>query len=151
MGKRRIDFDDLQSEKSYGPWTAYCQSKLADLMFALELGRRSAGIKLLSDAAHPGYAITNLQTSGPGRSQNLIEKLLASFLSQDAFHGALPTLRAVTATDAASGKYYAPDGIFQLKGDPIIVPVPAPARDEAAAQRLWDVSQELTGVCFEGL
>ena len=156
MGTRKINFDDLQWETSYGPWKAYCQSKLADLMFTLELGRRcaAAGIGLLSNAAHPGYARTNLQTSGPGRPQNplgrflyfSIEKIMASFMSQDAVRGALPTLRAATATDAAQGSYYGPDRIFQLKGDPIRVPIPQPVRDEAASRRLWEVSEKLTRV-----
>src|SRR5258708_30884145 len=78
MGLKKINFGDLQWERSYGPWTAYCQSKLADLMFALELGRRSAsaGIPLVSNAAHPGYARTNLQTSRPGRQLNRVEKIV---------------------------------------------------------------------------
>jgi NAD(P)-dependent dehydrogenase (short-subunit alcohol dehydrogenase family) len=148
LGLRRINFEDLQWERSYGPWKAYCQSKLADLMFTLELARRSAaaGMRLLSNAAHPGYARTNLQTTGPGRPQNSIEKMMASFMSQDAAHGALPTLRAATAIDAAQGSYYAPDRLFHLKGDPVAVPVPKPARDEAASRKLWEVSEKLTSV-----
>ena len=150
MGMRKINFEDLQSEKSYGPWKAYCQSKLADLMLTLELARRSAaaGIGLLSNAAHPGYALTNLQTSGPGREQNALEKIMASFMSQDAAHGALPTLRAATAPDAVAGSYYSPDRMFQLKGDPVLIRIPKPAQDEAAARRLWEVSENLTGVQF---
>ncbi len=148
MGLRKINFDDLQWKKSYGPWKAYCQSKLADLMFALELARRctAAGIELLSNAAHPGYARTNLQTSGRGKPQARIGKILALFLSHDAAHGARPTLWAATALDATQGSYYAPDRVFQLKGDPVLIPIPKPARDEAAARRLWDISENLTGV-----
>jgi NAD(P)-dependent dehydrogenase (short-subunit alcohol dehydrogenase family) len=148
MGTKRINFDDLQWEHSYAPWNAYCQSKLADLMFTLEITRRSALARdgFLSNAAHPGYARTNLQTSGPGRPQNLPEKILAWFLSQDAAQGALPTLRAATAPDAVSGSYYGPDGMFGLKGHPVRVRVPRPARDEAAARRLWEVAEKLTGV-----
>jgi NAD(P)-dependent dehydrogenase (short-subunit alcohol dehydrogenase family) len=148
MGMKKINFDDLHWEKSYGPWKAYCQSKLADLMLMLELGRRSdsAGIGLLSNSAHPGWARTNLQVSGPGKPESVIAKLAASFLSQDAAHGALPTLRAATATDSASGMYYAPDKMFGLKGNPVPVPVPTPARDEAAARRLWELSEQITGV-----
>jgi NAD(P)-dependent dehydrogenase (short-subunit alcohol dehydrogenase family) len=148
MGLKKINFDDLQWEISYGPWKAYCQSKLADLMFTLELGRRcaAAGIRLLSNAAHPGYARTNLQTSGPGRPQNPIEKFMASFMSHDAAHGALPTLRAATTMDAGPGSYYAPDRMFGLKGDPVLIPIPKPARDAAAARRLWEVSEKLTEV-----
>jgi len=150
MGMKRINLDDLQSETSYGPWKAYCQSKLADLMFTLELARRSAaaGIGLLSNAAHPGYALTNLQTSGPGREQNALEKIMASFMSQDAAQGALPTLRAATAPDAAAASYYSPDRMFQLKGDPVLIHIPKPAQDEASARRLWEVSETLTGVQF---
>jgi NAD(P)-dependent dehydrogenase (short-subunit alcohol dehydrogenase family) len=153
MGMKTINFEDLQLERSYGPWRAYCQSKLADLMFALELGRRSAAaeIALVSNAAHPGYARTSLQTSGPGRSQNWIEKTVASFMSQDAAHGALPTLRAATAMDTASGNYYAPNRMFGLKGNPVLVAVPKPARDHAVARRLWEVSSELTGVSYAGV
>ena len=150
MGRRKINFDDLQWERSYGPWTAYCQSKLADLMFALELGRRSAsaGIPLVSNAAHPGFARTNLQTSGPGRQLYLVEKIMAAFISHDAFHGALPTLCAAAAKDAASGSYFAPDGMFQLKGDPVPVPIPKPAQSVAAARQLWETAEKLTGAAW---
>src|SRR5580704_11530217 len=105
MGLKKINFDDLQWGRSYGPWKAYCQSKLADLLLMLELDRRSraTGIALLSNAAHPGYARTNLQTSGPERQTSLIERAVASVMSHDAAQGALPTLRAATALDTASG------------------------------------------------
>ncbi len=109
-GRRKINFDDLQWERSYGRTVecfAYCQSKLADLMFALELGRRSAsaGIPLVSNAAHPGFARTNLQSERAGAAQlYLVEKIMAAFISHDAFHGALPTLCAAAAKDAASRK-----------------------------------------------
>src|ERR1700730_1904846 len=121
MGLKRIKFEDMQWERSYGPWNAYCQSKLADLMLTLELGRRSeaAGIGLLSNAAHPGYARTNLQTSGPGRELNAAEKFLTLFMSHDAAHGALPTLRAAGARDTSTGAYYAPEKMFHLKGYPV--------------------------------
>jgi NAD(P)-dependent dehydrogenase (short-subunit alcohol dehydrogenase family) len=147
MGLKRINFGDLQWERSYGPWRAYCQSKLADLMFALELGRRSAsaGIPLVSNAAHPGYARTNLQTSGPERQKNIGDKFLEAFMSHDAARGAMPTLRAATATDMVSGSYFAPDGMFQVKGDPIPAPIPKPAKNEAAARQLWETAESLTG------
>ncbi len=150
MGTRRIRFEDLQWVDGYAAWKVYCQTKLADLMFALELGRRcaAAGIPLSSNAAHPGYARTNLQTSGPGRPLNLAERITEKMLSQDAFHGALPTLRAATALDARSGSYYGPDGVFQLRGDPVPIPIPKPAQDEAAARRLWEVATNLTGVTW---
>jgi NAD(P)-dependent dehydrogenase (short-subunit alcohol dehydrogenase family) len=150
MGLKKINFGDLQWERSYGPWRAYCQSKLADLMFALELGRRSAsaGVSLLSNAAHPGYARTNLQTSGPGREQYRIEKVMAAFMSHDAAHGAMPTLLAATARDAVSGSYFAPNRMFQLKGEPVPVPIPKPAQDVAAARQLWDTAERLTGAAW---
>jgi NAD(P)-dependent dehydrogenase (short-subunit alcohol dehydrogenase family) len=145
LGMKRVNFNDLQWETTYAPWKAYCQSKLADLMFALELGRQCAvaEIRLLSNAAHPGYARTNLQTSGPGRPLNRLEKIAESFLSHDAAHGALPTLRAATALDLASGSYVAPSRLFQLKGEPVLVQVPKPARDETAARTLWEISRKL--------
>jgi NAD(P)-dependent dehydrogenase (short-subunit alcohol dehydrogenase family) len=150
MGLKRINFGDLQWERSCGPWRAYCQSKLADLMFALELGRRSAsaGVSLLSNAAHPGYARTNLQTSGPGREQHRIEKVMAAFMSHDTAHGAMPTLLAATARDAVSASYFAPNRMFQLKGEPVPVPIPKPAQDVAAARQLWDTAERLTGAAW---
>ena len=150
MGLKKINFDDLQWQRSYGPWKAYCQSKLADLMLMLELERRSkaAGIKLISNAAHPGYARTNLQTSGPGRPLNFVERTLTPFMSHDAAHGALPTLRAATSPDAASGTYFAPERLFNLKGDPVPVKLPKPALDQAAARRLWEISEQLTGAIW---
>jgi NAD(P)-dependent dehydrogenase (short-subunit alcohol dehydrogenase family) len=150
MGTKQIRFDDLSWEHGYGPWKAYCQSKLADLLFAQELMRRAAaaGLPLVSNAAHPGFARTNLQSTGPGRPPNWIERLMAAVLSQDAAHGALPTLRAAAAPDAGPGSYFGPARMFQLKGDPVAVEIPRPARDEATAARLWSVAEQLTGVTF---
>ena len=114
----------------------------------------AAGIGLVSNAAHPGCALTNLQKSGPGPKAKwvaAIEKIMASLMSQDAAHGALPTLRAATTMDAAQGSYYTPDRMFGLKGDPILVPVPKPARGEVVARRLWKISPRLTGVSFAGI
>jgi NAD(P)-dependent dehydrogenase (short-subunit alcohol dehydrogenase family) len=150
MGLKRINFEDLQWKRSYGPWKAYCQTKLADLMLMLELMRRSdaARIGLVSNAAHPGFARTNLQSRGQGREMSAIEKTVTSFMSQDAAHGALPTLRAATSSDAISGTYYAPDRLFGLKGDPVAIKIPKPALDVAAAQKLWEISERLTGVSW---
>ena len=157
MGLRRINFEDLQWEKLYAPWKAYCQSKLADLLMVVELTRRASAssVTVLSTAAHPGYARTNLQTSGPGKPQNIGQQLLlrmhpvAEWIgSQDAAHGALPTLRAATAPDARPSSYYAPAQFFHLKGDPVLIPMPEPARDASAARRLWELSEQLTGVRF---
>jgi NAD(P)-dependent dehydrogenase (short-subunit alcohol dehydrogenase family) len=150
MGLKRIDFENMQWEKGYKPWNAYCQSKLADLMLMMELARRceEAGIGLVSNAAHPGFARTNLQTTGPGRPMNAFEEMMASFMSHDAAHGALPTLRAATTADAGSRTYFGPDRFFHLKGDPVLEKLPKPALDEAAARRLWEISEKLTGVSW---
>jgi NAD(P)-dependent dehydrogenase (short-subunit alcohol dehydrogenase family) len=148
MGLKRIRFEDLQWKAGYKPWAAYCQSKLADLMLTMELGRRSeeAGKRVLSNAAHPGFARTNLQTSGPGRELNAIERFVTPFMSHDAAHGAMPTLRAATEPKAAQGSYYSPENFFQLKGDPVLIPLPKPARDAASARQLWEIANNLTGV-----
>lgn len=149
----KIAFDNLQSERRYSPtWQAYAQSKLADLIFALELQRRltAAHSPILSTAAHPGYAVTNLQTSGPGDG-NLLMKIMMKLLhnlSHDALHGALPTLFAAVSPTAQPGGYYGPDGLFELKGDPTAAKIPAAAKDQAVATRLWQQSERLTGAAF---
>ena len=150
----KIDFTNLQSERRYRPmYQAYSQSKLADSIFALELQRRltAAGSPIISTAAHPGYAITNLQTAGPGdagRTIKLLSALLKPFASQDAAHGALPTLYAAVAPEAQPGGYYGPDSMFEMKGNPVAVSIAKAAQDPAVAKRLWTVTEELTGVPF---
>jgi NAD(P)-dependent dehydrogenase (short-subunit alcohol dehydrogenase family) len=148
MGLKRIRIEDMQWKQGYKPWKAYCQSKLADLMLMTELGRRSeaAGRRVLSNGAHPGFARTNLQTSGPGREMLAIERFLATFMSHDAAHGSMPTLRAATEVGATQGSYYAPDQFFQMKGDAVLISLPKPAQDAEAAGRLWEISERLTGV-----
>jgi NAD(P)-dependent dehydrogenase (short-subunit alcohol dehydrogenase family) len=151
----KIDFANLQSERKYSPmWGAYGQSKLADSVFALELQRRltAAGSPIISTAAHPGYAITNLQTTGPGegsRVMRLLELVLKPIASQDAAHGALPTLYAAVAPEATAGGYYGPDGFQELKGYPVSAKIAPAAKDAAVAQRLWTETERLTGVTFE--
>jgi NAD(P)-dependent dehydrogenase (short-subunit alcohol dehydrogenase family) len=147
MGIKRINFEDMQWEKSYGAWKAYSQSKLADLMFAMEIGTRCsyAGFGLIANAAHPGAARTNLQRSGPRRSALGLAMSIFRFAFQDAEHGALPTLRAATEKEAPQGGFYGP-GRYGFSGAPVLVPLPKPAQDQAARKRLWDVSEELTGV-----
>jgi hypothetical protein len=102
----------------------------------------------LSNAAHPGYSRTNIQTSGPGKPVGRGVRLFERIAAQDAFHGALPTLRAATEISAAPGGYYGPDGFFQLKGDPVAIAIPKPAQDEAAARKLWETAEGLTGVTY---
>lgn len=146
-----IDFDDLNSTRAYAAMKAYSQSKLACLMFALELQRRSdaQGWGILSIASHPGIARTDLLHNGPGRrSAHGLARTLLPFLFQPADRGALPTLYAATARDAVGGAYYGPDGIAEVRGYPTLAKVPAQALDQDVAVRLWQASEELTGVCF---
>jgi NAD(P)-dependent dehydrogenase (short-subunit alcohol dehydrogenase family) len=154
----KIEFDNLQSERRYSPmWQAYAQSKLADLVFQQELQRRLTAIHspILSTGAHPGYAVTNLQTTGPGENIPFITRIgmmiLKPLASQDAAHGALPTLFAATAPEATPGGYYGPNGFQELKGYPVPAKITAAARDVALAQRLWTESERLTGVTFGAL
>lgn len=150
MRMKRINFDDLQAEHTYTPLTAYSQSKLADLMFALEFSRRlvKKNYSILSNAAHPGYALTNLFTSGPGKPIGKWQKLAFKIIGQDAAHGALPLLRAAIDIDADPASYYGPDRFFHFKGDPVPVPVPKPAQNEAATKKLWETAESLTRVYF---
>ena len=156
----RIHFDDPQFEKSYTPGQAYGQSKLAVLMFARELDRRSkeAGWGILSDAAHPGLTKTNLQISGPshGRSKpSTMEQLyklswrLTPFLWQEIDEGILPALYAATSPQAEGGAFYGPHGIYEAAGGGVATAkVPARARNDADCRRLWDISEKLTGVSY---
>ena len=151
----RLDFDDLMHTRFYERWSVYGQSKLANLVFALELQRRLEATRAatLSIAAHPGFASTNLQKSGPELDgfglQALAMRLTLPF-AQSARAGALPQLYAATAPEAQGGAYYGPDGLGQLYGHPRQV---QPAfnhawRDPHLAQHLWQVSQDLSGVRY---
>ncbi len=150
----RIHFDDLQGERRYGPWTAYNQSKLANLLFALELQRRldAAGSSVRSTAAHPGYADTNLQFAGPAMAQNAVgggaTRFANRFVAQSAAAGALPTLYAATVSDLPGGSYVGPRGLAEFRGAPKVTRPRANARDPEVAARLWAVSERLTGVTF---
>jgi NAD(P)-dependent dehydrogenase (short-subunit alcohol dehydrogenase family) len=143
-----IDFADLQGNRLYEPWKAYAQSKLAMLIFAVELQRRSdaGGWGLTSTAAHPGWARTDLLANGPGKSGllPLASQFAAPFFSQSAEDGALPTLFAATSPAAKRGGYYGPDGLFELKGKPAPAMVMPHARSAPVAARLWDVTEQLT-------
>ena len=151
----RIDFDDLQEAKGYRPYKAYGQSKLAMLMFALELQRRSdrAGWGLTSTAAHPGYARTDLISNGPGLTglSAVAMRLLQPLMSQTAADGALPQILAATSPDARPSGYYGPSRRFELVGPPTDARLPAHAKDTAVAARLWQVSEQLTGIRFPAL
>ncbi|MDO8421651.1 MAG: SDR family oxidoreductase [Parvibaculum sp.] len=146
-----IDFDDLQSERSYKPMVAYGQSKLACLMFALELQRRSdtAGWGIQSIAAHPGISRTDLLPNGAGaRSVLGMARSYLWFLFQPAAQGALPTLYAATSPRAQGGAYYGPDKLGETRGYPTVAKIPPQALDIGSTAKLWVDSERLTSVLF---
>src|ERR1700752_1988124 len=128
------------------------QSKLACLMFALELQRRSdaAGWNLTSVAAHPGFARTNLFAGGPGGLVSLATDFAAPFFGQSAADGARPILFAATSSQAKPGAYYGPGGLGEVRGLPAQALIMPQARDAATAAKLWNVSETLTGTSFQG-
>ncbi|MEV0220950.1 SDR family oxidoreductase [Streptomyces sp. NPDC050704] len=154
----KIDWDDLQSERRYSPVRAYGLSKLANLLFALELDRLSTagGWGIVSNAAHPGTTLTNLYASGPnlGRARTApheaIMKRLARWglLVHSVDAGLQPILYAATSPEAGGGHLYGPDGFGQFTGSPTQLAIYKSARSEAAAARLWQVSERLTGIEF---
>ncbi|WP_302082822.1 oxidoreductase [Salinibaculum rarum] len=151
-----IDFDDLHREKSYGKWEAYGQSKLGNLLFAYELQRRLDDADVTdtkSVACHPGYADTNLQYRGPEESGSKVKyammKATNAVFAQPAEQGTLPLLYAATAPDVVGGGYYGPGGLMNMRGPPERQESNAASQDEATAQRLWTVSEDLTGVTFD--
>ena len=151
----KMDFANLNSEVSYSPRGAYNNSKLANLLFALELERRAraAGSRLVSIPVHPGVSQTNIVVNGPGKSE-LQSKILFTFLgflTQSDAMGALPTLYAATEPDVRGGAYIGPDGPAQFKGYPKVVEPKPQAKDETAARQLWEASERLTGVVFPPL
>jgi NAD(P)-dependent dehydrogenase (short-subunit alcohol dehydrogenase family) len=149
----QIHFDDLQFERDYVPMTAYGQSKMACLMFAFEMDRRSRarGWGVTSIASHPGVSRTDLLHNAPGRgSLQGMARTYLWFLFQPAAQGALPTLYAATSPEAKPGGYYGPHAWSETRGYPSPSKVPSQAEDQAAWSRLWDVSEALTGVRFPG-
>jgi NAD(P)-dependent dehydrogenase (short-subunit alcohol dehydrogenase family) len=147
----KLAFDDLQGERRYSRWRWYGQSKLANLMFALELDRRlrAAGSQLRSVAAHPGYAATNLQSAVAPTVDGLIMKVGNALFAQSAEMGALPQLYAATAPGVAGGDFIGPDGLGEQRGHPTVVHGSRASADTAAAARLWEVSEDLTGVTYD--
>jgi NAD(P)-dependent dehydrogenase (short-subunit alcohol dehydrogenase family) len=147
----RMNFDDLQGERRYVRWLAYGQSKLANLMFAFELQRRAseAGTELKSLAAHPGYARTNLQFAAPPIYERPFMAVGNLLVAQSADMGALPTLYAATVPDLPGGTFVGPDGFMEQRGHPKVVTAAGRAYDEEAWRRLWEISEELTGVSYD--
>ncbi len=149
----RIDFDDLQSVRAYEPMTVYAQSKLACLMFAFELQRRSdaAGWGIQSMAAHPGVSVTELVARGPGLDSEQGRQWASNREHfQTAAQGAVPTLYAATATEAQGGAYYGPTGQQEVNGPLGLAMVPPAASDTTVAAYLWTISEEITGTRFPG-
>jgi NAD(P)-dependent dehydrogenase (short-subunit alcohol dehydrogenase family) len=152
----RINFGDLQGERRYQRWLAYAQSKLANLLFCFELQRRAGttGAPLRSVAAHPGWASTHLQLAGPemdagvlGRVETLAMRVANAVVAQSDAQGALPLLYASTM-DIPGGSYVGPGGPGELRGHPKLVGSSRAARDEVVARRLWELSEQLTGVTY---
>jgi NAD(P)-dependent dehydrogenase (short-subunit alcohol dehydrogenase family) len=149
-----IAFDDLQHERSYHPWLAYGQSKLANLLFTYELQRRAdaAGVALRSVAAHPGYTATNLQVAGASLGgASLWSRLMGlvnPLVGQSVEVGALPSLYAATVPELHGGSYVGPGGLLQMRGHPRLVGSSVASKDVEIARRLWDESERLTGVTF---
>jgi NAD(P)-dependent dehydrogenase (short-subunit alcohol dehydrogenase family) len=154
----RLNFDDPQSERRYSAWRAYGQSKLANLMFARELQRRSrlAGWGIRANAAHPGGTMTNLQTTGPnsGLDRPSLQSRIGALtyripgVWQQVPQGILPALYAAVSPEAQGGGYYGPDGFGEMTGGPAPATIASRALDQAAAERLWTLSSELTSVYY---
>ena len=158
---RRVSPDDPRRRPGrYRRWRAYSESKLANLLFTLELDRRAraAGAPVVAVAAHPGLTRTDLVANGMRRggadglgrlrTDGAIGLAATRLLAQDATQGALPTLMAATAAALPCGSYVGPAGPFQLHGPPTLVPLPGPARDTELARELWELSERATGVHF---
>lgn len=143
----RINFDDLMGEKKFNTSLAYGQSKLANLMFALELDRRlkAAGSPVASVACHPGYSATALQSTGPEGLFNLLYKVLNPLVAQPAYNGAIPTVLAAAGEEVESGRYYGPTKFGEARGPVGDARIARHARDERVARRLWEESERLTG------
>jgi NAD(P)-dependent dehydrogenase (short-subunit alcohol dehydrogenase family) len=150
-----MDFSDLQSEREYGKWSAYGRSKLANLLFAYELQRRldEHDEDIVSVACHPGYADTELQFRGPREEGSSVRMGLMTvannLFGQSAERGALPMLYAATGEAVTGGEYVGPSGFMRMRGSPEFQTSNAASRNEADAERLWTVSEELTGVEYE--
>jgi NAD(P)-dependent dehydrogenase (short-subunit alcohol dehydrogenase family) len=144
----RMRWDDLHWERGYERWRVYGQSKLANLLFTTKLAAKASAARspLLAAAAHPGWAATHLQ-DGAGLAKRL-SAIGNRFFAQSDADGALPQLYAATMSDVLPDDYFGPDGLFERAGSPTRVGRTSFARDREAAAKLWNVSQELTGVQY---
>jgi NAD(P)-dependent dehydrogenase (short-subunit alcohol dehydrogenase family) len=146
-----IHFDDLNGERKYSPTEFYAQSKFANVLFGLELDRRlrAGGVPIRSVLAHPGYSATNLQSTGPTGIMKQLMKVSNRLVAQSVDMGALNQLYAATAPGVESGQFIGPDGRGESRGFPTVVQPIESAKDPETARRLWDVSEELTGVHYD--
>ncbi|MEY4137399.1 MAG: hypothetical protein RL205_1527 [Actinomycetota bacterium] len=150
----RLTLDDLMGTRRYRAWSAYGQSKLANLLFTGELQRRfdRAHLAVKAMAAHPGYAHTNLQSASARMQGKSFQARMANttndLMAQSAAMGALPTLFAATAPGLPGDSFVGPNGFMELRGYPHLVGRSARAADLADAARLWTVSEQLTGVTY---
>ncbi len=148
--RAKINFTNLDGSKGYSPMPFYRQSKLSNLLFAIELQHRleRAEASTISIACHPGISVTNLLSRGSGKETGAVMKWVMGIVAQPAVKGALPTLYAATHPDLRGGEYIGPDGPGNTKGNPVLTNDAAKLFDPALAARLWDVSEELTGVRY---
>lgn len=151
-----VNLADLQSEGRYEPWTAYAQSKLANLLFAVELQRRADRVAapITSVAAHPGLSSTNLVLSGPGASGGVAARVMdaaTNAVAQSAEKGSWPQLYAATMPDVRGAEYFGPRGLGGWRGHPVRTTARPAAYDPGVAAQLWDRSVELTGVAYDAL
>jgi NAD(P)-dependent dehydrogenase (short-subunit alcohol dehydrogenase family) len=150
-----IDFDDLHRNRSYGRVESYGQSKLANLLFTYELDRRlrAIGAGTIAVASHPGWSATGLQDGDSEMDASVARRILGraanAVFAQSAAEGALPALYAATAANVDGGHYFGPDGFREMQGNPTRVTSNAKSYDHETARRLWEVSEELTGVTFD--
>lgn len=150
----KLNFDDLNAERSYDPRGAYQQSKLANVVFGLEFDRRLRARTATTQSviAHPGVAVTNIVSNGIGNGlRGRVIQALMPLVAQSDDRGSWPLLYAATSPEAHGGGYYGPDGIAEIKGTPVEVKPKPHAMDPAAGKRLWEVSEALTGVRYEAL
>jgi NAD(P)-dependent dehydrogenase (short-subunit alcohol dehydrogenase family) len=149
-----MDWNNLHAEQKYSKWGAYGQSKLANLLFAYELQRKLESVPHAIDsiACHPGYAATELQTKGPrmaGASfMEKVNQFANKLIAQDAYHGALPTVRAAYDETLDGGVYVGPDGMMNMTGNPVVQKSTEASHDRADAAKLWRISEEATGTTF---
>ncbi len=146
-----INFDDPMLTNSYSPTAAYNQSKLANILYGLELARwlEAAGSSVIAATAHPGYSATNLQSSGPTGLWKQLYRLTNAVMAQSAADGAVPIVLAAAGTEARNGAYYGPTKYGDSRGPVGDSTIATVAQDEGAASRLWSLSEELLGITFK--